>query len=165
MPMVYVGLGSNLAGPVEQVRRALVELNCISCTRRIMASSLYRSAPLGPANQPNYVNAVAQLETGLPPVPLLDALQAIEQRHGRTRLGERWGPRTLDLDLLLYGSDVLHVPGLAIPHPRLAQRAFVLLPLQEIAPDLHVPGRGSLPELLAGCSMGGVVRVDAGPPR
>ncbi|MHB1241278.1 MAG: 2-amino-4-hydroxy-6-hydroxymethyldihydropteridine diphosphokinase [Gammaproteobacteria bacterium] len=143
----YIGLGSNLEDPVRQVCRAFAELDAIARTRCVTRSSLYRSAPMGPAGQPDYINAVAAVETGLSPDALLDALQAIEQTHGRVRGAEHWGPRTLDLDLLLFGAQSRRDVRLTLPHPGLHQRAFVLYPLQEIAPDLVIPGYGLLREL------------------
>jgi len=140
----YIGLGSNLADPVSQVKSALVALDGITATRCIKHSSLYLSAPLGPANQPDYINAVAAVDTALSAFDLLVNLQEIEHRHGRTRNGERWGPRTLDLDLLLYGKEQFHDDSLTIPHPGLCERNFVLYPLYEIAPRLVMPGLGKL---------------------
>jgi 2-amino-4-hydroxy-6-hydroxymethyldihydropteridine diphosphokinase len=146
----YVGLGANLGEPRRQVEAALSELDAIPCTRRLTASSLYRSAPVGYAHQPEYVNAVAELETGLAAPALLAALQAIESRHGRSRSFAN-APRTLDLDILLFGDALLSEPGLTIPHPRMHERAFVLRPLLEIAPDVVVPGRGAAQDLLRAC--------------
>jgi len=131
----YVGLGSNLDDPAEQVRAALGELEHLPQTRLAAASSLYRSRPLGYAAQPDFVNAVAALDTALEPLALLAELQAIEARHGRAR-SFRNAPRTLDLDLLLYGDQTIDQPGLIVPHPRMHERAFVLQPLLEIAPQL-----------------------------
>lgn len=143
----YIGLGSNLDDPVQQVRTAFQELDQIPETRLIRTSSLYRSDPVGPAGQPDYINAVAELETTLAALALLRALQSIEQNHRRVRL-ERWGPRTLDLDLLIYSDQRVNEPDLIVPHPMIAERAFVLYPLAEIAPDLLIPGYDSLPALL-----------------
>ncbi len=154
----YVGLGSNLEGPREQLERAFDELERLPGTRLAGRSPLYRSPPMGPQDQPDYVNAVAVLETALAPHRLLAALQAIEAAHGRRR-ERRWGPRTLDLDLLLYGDRVIDTPDLAVPHPGLAQRAFVLRPLLDVAPDLVVPGLGPVERLLAECGDGGLVRL------
>ena len=150
--IAYVGLGSNQDNPVGQVRHALAELAVLPATRLFVSSRIYRSAPLGPANQPDYINAVAALETRLPADTLLAALQAIESRHGRVRGPVRWGPRTLDLDLLLYGDAVIDAPDLQVPHPGLPERVFVLYPLNEIAPRLAVPGRGTVRELLQQCA-------------
>ncbi len=129
------------------MRRAFDELARIPASRVTARSPLYRSAPLGPPDQPDYINAVAALETGLAPHALLEELRAIERRHGRLRDGTRWGPRTLDLDLLLYGDALLETPELSLPHPGLHQRAFVLYPLHDVAPALQVPGKGSVREL------------------
>ena len=136
----YVGLGSNLDDPVRHLRQALVDLAGIPETGGLRHSRLYRNPPLGPPGQPDYVNAVAVIETGLGPHALLAALQAIEVRHGRVRGLERWGPRTLDLDLLVYGAWRSSDPAITVPHPRIAERAFVLWPLFELAPDLEIPG-------------------------
>lgn len=154
--LAYIGLGSNLELPARQLRGALAELDDLPNTRLIRHSPLYRSAPLGPAGQPDYVNAVALLQTTLGAHALLDALQAIEQRHGRVR-GTRWGPRTLDLDLLLYGDQQIETPRLRVPHPQLHRRAFVLVPLRDIAPeDLDLPGLGRLVDYLPALSAHGL---------
>ena len=135
MTVAYVGVGSNLEDPRTQVLTALDELDRLPDTRLVKKSSLYRSAPLGHADQPDFINAVAQLDTGLPAARLLAEMQALESRHRRTR-SFRDAPRTLDLDLLLYGDLNVRTPQLAIPHPRMHERAFVLKPLLEIAPHL-----------------------------
>ena len=152
----YVGLGGNLDGPRDQVERAFVELDGLPGTRCVAKSRLYRSAPMGSAGQPDYINAVAKLETQLAPEALLLALQGIEKAHGRTRSGERWGPRTLDLDILLYTDQCVDHPELQIPHPGIAERAFVLYPLHEVAGDMEIPGHGLLSELLKNCSPEGL---------
>ena len=151
----YVGLGSNLNNPRMQIRSALMALDAIPGTCCVSASSLYRSRPLGPAGQPDYLNAVAGLDTRLSADKLLDQLHLIEEQHGRVRT-ERWGPRTLDLDLLLYGNQVMTDEHLTVPHPGLTERNFVLYPLHEIAPQLHIPGAGSLAGLLERCSSAGL---------
>ncbi|HXH03734.1 MAG TPA: 2-amino-4-hydroxy-6-hydroxymethyldihydropteridine diphosphokinase [Candidatus Competibacteraceae bacterium] len=157
--LAYIGLGANLEAPRRQVEAALEELAALPDSRLLARSPLYRSTPLGgPEGQPDYVNAAAAIETTLPPYALLDALQAIEQAHGRVRT-VRWGPRTLDLDLLLYGDLVQDDPRLILPHPRLHERAFVLYPLHDIAPALVVPGRGTLAELLERCACAGLERL------
>lgn len=149
MTRCYIALGSNLDDPLSQVRQAMTELQELAESRLISVSSLYRSKPMGPAEQPDYINAVAAIDTGLSPHALLDALQAIEQAHGRVRKGERWGPRTLDLDVLLYGEQVIDDQRLIIPHPGIAERAFVLYPLSEItSEDFNIPGHGPLQALL-----------------
>jgi len=144
---VYVGLGSNLEVPAQQVCRAFGELNGIPNTRCLACSSLYVSAPVGPPNQPDYINAAATLLTGLDPRDLLNHLQSIERAHGRER-GERWGPRTLDLDLLVFGETIMNTRELVLPHPEICNRDFVLLPLHEIAPELRIPGMGALVDLI-----------------
>lgn len=150
--VVYVGLGSNQDQPVRQVRTACRELADLPATRLLICSPLYKSAPLGPPDQPDYVNAVAALETGLTAAALLTELQALETHHGRVRGAVRWGPRTLDLDLLLYGDAVIDTPALQVPHPGLPERVFVLYPLVDIAPELEVPGQGPVRQLLARCA-------------
>lgn len=143
MARAYIGLGSNLESPLEQVCRAMAALRQLSQTTLLMASPLYRTAPMGgPPGQADYINAVVALETILDPIELLDALQAIENAHGRVRT-EHWGPRTLDLDILLYDELVMETERLTLPHPGLLQRGFVLYPLADIAPDLVLPD-GSL---------------------
>jgi 2-amino-4-hydroxy-6-hydroxymethyldihydropteridine diphosphokinase len=124
----YIGLGSNLQQPIQQVKQALLHLAELPQTHLLNASPLYRSAPLGPADQPDYINAVAALATRLSPLALLDALQTIERQQGRVREGERWGPRTLDLDLLLYAEQKIQNDRLRVPHPGLGERNFVLYP-------------------------------------
>ena len=138
----YVGLGSNLQLPARQIDEALGLLAGIRGTRLVAASSLYRSTPFGGVEQPDFVNAVAALLTTLSPGQLLAELQEVELRQGRERDGTRWGPRVLDLDLLVYSDVRIAEPGLTVPHPGIAERNFVLLPLGEIAPDLVVPGLG-----------------------
>ncbi len=157
---VYVGLGSNLDDPLEQLRQALRELNGLASTRLVQVSSLYRSIPMGPPGQPDYLNAVVALDTSLVPVDLLHVLQGIEEFHRRERTGERWGPRTLDLDILLYGDQEIHTDFLQIPHTGLHERNFVLYPLAEIVDDLMIPGHGSLQSLLQSCSQEGLQRLD-----
>ena len=147
----FIGLGANLGDPESQVRRAFATLAELPGTRLLAASSLYRSAPVGVGAQPDFINAVAAIETQLAPRALLEALLAAERRFGRRR--EFPGaPRTLDLDLLLYGDRVIAEPGLIVPHPRMHERAFVLAPLAEIAPDIAIPGKSSAGELLAACT-------------
>lgn len=142
-----VALGSNLADPAAQVRGAFAELAALPDTRLVARSRLYRTRAVGPP-QPDYVNAAALLQTRLDPDTLFDALLAIEAAHGRTR-GERWGPRTLDLDLLVYGDAVIDTPRLTVPHPQLPRRPFVLVPLAEVAAGLEVPGLGRVGDLCA----------------
>jgi 2-amino-4-hydroxy-6-hydroxymethyldihydropteridine diphosphokinase len=159
MAEALVGLGANLEDPLRQVNQAIVELHDIEHTQVLAVSSLYRSAPVGYADQPDFINAVVKLQSQLTPHELLDALHAIENRHGRRR-SRRNAPRTLDLDLLLYGTLVLDEDGLILPHPRMHERAFVLLPLAEIAPDASVPGHPPLSQLLAQVDRNGVVKLD-----
>jgi len=154
----YIGLGSNLQNPLQQLCWALQALAALPGSSDLVRSPLYRSEPLGPPGQPPYINAVAGVMTKLPAVELLRALQAIETAQGRVR-NERWGPRTLDLDILLYGDSVQTDPQLSIPHPRLAERAFVLYPLADIAPDLVIPGLGKLAERLHACPYLGLERL------
>jgi 2-amino-4-hydroxy-6-hydroxymethyldihydropteridine diphosphokinase len=149
--VAFVGLGSNLADPESKVRTGLAALGRLPQTRLLAQSSLYRSAPVGHADQPDFVNAVAMAETGLAPRELLDALHGIEQAHGRER-AFRNAPRTLDLDLLLYDDASISEPGLDVPHPRMHERAFVLAPLTEIAPGCTIPGKGPAEDWLARCS-------------
>ncbi len=160
MSTAYIALGSNLADPRRQVCAAFEALARLPDTRLLARSDLYRSTPMGPADQPDYINAVARLETALAPLELLDALQAIEQQQGRVRHGERWGPRTLDLDLLLFADTIIEEPRLTVPHPGLAQRNFVLTPLMDIADKaLIIPGQGTLAELQARCRADGLERL------
>ncbi|ANB18693.1 2-amino-4-hydroxy-6-hydroxymethyldihydropteridine diphosphokinase [Dokdonella koreensis] len=148
--LAWVGLGSNLADPVAQVRAGLDALAALPSTDVLARSRLYRTAPWGRTDQPVFVNAVARLSTALVPLDLLDALLGIERRHGRDRNSDlRWGPRTLDLDLLLYGDRRIEHARLTIPHPRLRERAFVLVPLAELDPELSIPGDGRVQDLLA----------------
>ena len=147
MTRAFVGIGSNLEEPVKQVGEAFEELDRLPGTRVLERSSLYRSAPLGYAGQPDFVNAVAGLDTGMSAEALLSALLDIEARHGRRRSFAN-APRTLDLDLLLYGNSVFDSKTLKLPHPRMHERAFVLRPLLEIAPGIEIPGLGSADALL-----------------
>jgi len=155
----YVALGSNLDDPVAQIARAMDALGELPDTRLVLRSSLYRSRPFGPVEQPDFVNAVAGLLTALEPARLLQCLQATEARLGRERPVVRWGPRRIDLDLLVHGGTRIAQPELTVPHPGIAERAFVLVPLAEIAPDLLVPGAGSVRDLLARVDSSGVERL------
>ncbi|MCU7932263.1 MAG: 2-amino-4-hydroxy-6-hydroxymethyldihydropteridine diphosphokinase [Candidatus Thiodiazotropha sp. (ex Codakia rugifera)] len=157
----YIGLGSNLDDPRQQVQTALRELSVLSSSYLLNHSSLYKSRPVGSQFQPDYINAVATILTILDPYQLLDHLQALERVHGRVRDGERWGPRTLDLDLLLYGDGTINTPRLQIPHPEMVNRIFVLLPLSEVAPmEMEIPGEGVLKSLLGDLSEGGIERLE-----
>ncbi len=139
MTRAAVALGSNLEDPEAQVRRGFEALAALPATRLVARSALHRTAPVGYADQPDFINACALLETELAPRALLDALLEIERRHGRVR-GIPNGPRTLDLDIVLYGDRVVDEPGLRIPHPRMREREFVLAPLREVWPDAVIPG-------------------------
>ena len=158
MSIAYIALGANLGDPATTVRAAFGALANLPESRVLHCSSLYRTAPVGLADQPEFINAVAKLETTLAPEALLDALHEIEQRFGRVR-AERNGPRTLDLDLLLYDDQFIDLPRLTLPHPRLHLRAFVLQPLAEIAPDLAIPGRGTVAAWLPAVANQGIVRL------
>ena len=154
----FVGLGANLGEPESQVRRAIAALGTLPRTRLVAASSLYRSAPVGVGEQPDFINAVARLETTLTARELLDELLTLEARFGRERPAPG-APRTLDLDLLLYGDRVIAAPGLVVPHPRMHERAFVLAPLAEIAAETSIPRKGSVKTLLAVCRNQKVERI------
>lgn len=160
MIRAYVALGANLGHPAATVRAALAALSEIPESALIAASSLYRTAPLGLKHQPDFINAVAALDTALAPLALLEALFAIEARFGRSR-GVKNAPRTLDLDLLLYGESRMNEARLTLPHPRMHERAFVLAPLAEIAPECSIPGHGGVSELLASCRGQDVARIVA----
>ncbi len=149
MVKTFIGLGSNLANPEQQIRQAIAHLQQVPKSELVAVSPLYKSTPLGGMAQPDYINAVAQLDTTLSPLQLLDALQTIETQQGRVRSEERWAARTIDLDLLLYDEEIINTERLIIPHPGLLQRSFVLYPLYQIAPDLMVPGYGKLEAYLA----------------
>jgi len=155
---IYLGLGSNLDAPIEQLRAARAAVVNVSGILEIAFSSLYRSPPMGSQNQPDYVNAVMAIETDLLPLELLATTQTIENEHGRIRQ-ERWGARTLDIDILLFGDEVLNFPELCVPHYGMTERAFVLQPLFEIAPDLDIPTHGKIGDLVARCSLDGLERL------
>lgn len=157
----FIALGSNLGDPAQQVAGAVREIDAVAGVRVTARSSLYRTAPVGYLDQPDFVNAVICVETSLPPRRLLDALLAIERVHGRERDFPN-APRTLDLDILLYGDVTLHEPGLTLPHPRMHERAFVLKPLAEIAPELVLPGRGTVAELARDVGGAGVAPLEDG---
>jgi len=149
--LAYIGLGSNLDRPIEQLRAGLAALAALPDTTLDRCSAFYLTAPVGRLDQPDFINAVCRVYTALAPPTLLQQLLAIEAGRGRERR-EIGGPRSLDLDLLLYGDEVCDRPGLTLPHPRLHLRAFVLYPLYELAPRLVIPGRGALAELLPACA-------------
>ncbi|SON48248.1 2-amino-4-hydroxy-6-hydroxymethyldihydropteridine diphosphokinase [Vibrio tapetis] len=148
MITAYIAIGSNLADPVEQAKLAIEALKSVPKSTFVNASSLYSSTPMGPQDQPDYINAVAEITTELTPMELLDCTQAIELEHGRVRKDERWGPRTLDLDILLYGDEVIDTERLTIPHYGMKVREFVLYPLSEIEPNLQLPDGTKLANLL-----------------
>jgi 2-amino-4-hydroxy-6-hydroxymethyldihydropteridine diphosphokinase len=154
----FVGLGGNVGEPTRHLEQAFDALDRLPRTKLVRRSSLFRSAPLGYADQPEFVNAVAELETELPAPQLLAELHAIENEHGRSRSFPN-APRTLDLDLLLFGSALIDAPGLTVPHPRMHERAFVLEPLVEIAPLTMIPGRGPAMDLLLRCKGQVVERI------
>lgn len=159
MTRAYVALGANLGEPRQQLRAALDELDRLPKTRVTARSSFYRSAPLDHVHQPEFLNSVAQIDTGLAPGALLDRLQEIERHHGRQR-SFAGAPRTLDLDLLLYGSQTIASARLTVPHPRMHERAFVLLPLLELDSAISVPGKGPAKSLLPACSSQKIERIE-----
>ena len=159
LAVAYIALGSNLENPELQVSQAMNDLGTLDQTQLVAKSSLYRSAPVGYADQPDFVNAVAKMATRLSPKKLLEALLLAEQQRGRVRTFQN-APRTLDLDILLYNDLIIHEDGLTIPHPHMHQRAFVLAPLFEIAPDALIPGRGRVADLLAACETQHLKKID-----
>ncbi|MFC6838819.1 2-amino-4-hydroxy-6-hydroxymethyldihydropteridine diphosphokinase [Xanthomonas theicola] len=155
-----IGLGGNLGDAVATLRAALATLDTLPQTRLLRASQLYRSPPWGNQTQPDFVNAAAVLQTALPAPALLRVLLALERRHGRQRArGERWAPRTLDLDLLLYADAVIDLPGLQVPHPYLHLRGFALLPLAEIAAEATIPGHGTVRDVRDRIGSDGIVAI------
>jgi 2-amino-4-hydroxy-6-hydroxymethyldihydropteridine diphosphokinase len=159
MPIAYIGLGSNLNDPVRQVTEAMMELERLPATRLLARSSLYRSKPFGVTDQPDYINAAVKLDTRLTAGRLMENLLNIENRHGRVRGPVRWLPRTLDLDLLLYGRRRIRSKTLVVPHPEIAKRNFVLMPLAELSPDLNIPGQGQARVLLQRISAADIVKI------
>ena len=157
----WIGLGSNLCDPPAQIAAAVIALARLPQSGLLRQSSLYRSAPWGVADQPEFVNAVVLIDTGLSPHDLMQSLLAIERDFGRQRSATRWGPRILDLDVLLYSDRIIDEPGLRVPHPHLRERAFVLLPLAEISPRLHVPGQGPVRRLLDAVDVSGCRKIDS----
>jgi 2-amino-4-hydroxy-6-hydroxymethyldihydropteridine diphosphokinase len=155
----YIALGSNLDSPREQIQRALEHISQLPSTLLIAHSGLYQSAPLGPVEQPEFINAVAGVLTQLPPIELLRALKQAEQSLGRQRPIVRWGPRSIDLDLLVHAQEQIESAELTIPHPGITERNFVLYPLLDIAPDLLVPGKGVVRTLAACVSVEGLRRI------
>jgi 2-amino-4-hydroxy-6-hydroxymethyldihydropteridine diphosphokinase len=156
---VYVGLGSNLDDPCRQIERACAKLEALAESRFVVRSSLYRTPPFGPVAQPDFVNAAAGMLTRRTAPDFLVALKQIEGELGRAAPRVRWGPRRIDLDLLVFGRAQLDEPALRVPHPGIAERAFVLVPLAEIAPDLLVPGQGSVATLRDRIDASAVVRL------
>lgn len=145
----HIGLGSNLDAPIRRIEHAIGELATLPSTRVLRRSRLFRTPPWGLREQPDFINAAVEIETALAPIDLLRELLAIERRGGRVRDGARWGPRVIDLDLLLYDGRTLREPGLELPHPRMHERAFVLVPLADLDADIDVPGHGRVGELAA----------------
>ena len=156
MTQVFIALGANLGAPLTQIHQAVVALQQLHRTRFIACSPLYGSRPMGPSDQPDYVNGVAWLDTELTPHQLLDATQQIELDLGRVRKAERWGPRTLDLDLLLFGQEQVQDERLTIPHYGMKDRAFVLVPLFDLVPDLQLPCGRALRDWVAPCDRSGL---------
>jgi 2-amino-4-hydroxy-6-hydroxymethyldihydropteridine diphosphokinase len=148
MTIVYIGLGSNMRSPRQQIKSAIKSIGKIASTRVLKASSLYKSKPVGPQNQNDYINAVVKVETELMPLELLDCMQNIENQYGRIR-EERWGPRILDLDILMFGKEIIQDHKLTIPHSEIENRSFVLVPLAEIDSNCLIPGKGMISDLLA----------------
>ncbi len=158
----YIGLGSNLEDPVAQIKEALEELDAIPDTVLVEKSSLYSCKPMGPEDQPDYVNAVAGLDTLLSPEELLETLIEIEDGQGRKRDGEKWGPRIIDLDLLLYGKKKIKTDTLVVPHPGMHERDFVMYPLAEIAGNITIPGKGLMSKRYAACEKHGLKKLITG---
>ncbi|MFQ5470566.1 MAG: 2-amino-4-hydroxy-6-hydroxymethyldihydropteridine diphosphokinase [Gammaproteobacteria bacterium] len=157
---VYIGLGSNLDDPVGQIRTAVCSLDELYGSKVITQSSLYQSEPMGPRGQPKFINAVVRLDTSLSAHELLDNLQKIEVRQGRIRSRKRWGPRTLDLDILLFGNEIVKDDILVVPHPGLSEREFVLYPLYEIAPDVKIPELGNIEKIIKKCPLRNMIRIE-----
>ncbi len=156
---VFIGLGSNLENPLEQIKTAIKDMKAMVDTELVACSSLYKSPPMGPQDQPDYINAVIELDTILTPHSLLDELQKIEQQHGRVRK-RHWGERTLDLDVLVYGEQILNDDRLIVPHPGIAERAFVVYPLAELDNSLVIPGLGNVAQLVEACPRNGLQQVE-----
>ena len=156
MIRTFIALGANLADPLGQIERAVAALQALPDSRFVACSPLYRSRPMGPADQPDYINGVAYIETRLSPHALLDQTQRIELEQGRVRKAERWGPRTLDLDLLLFGQEQVQDERLTIPHYGMKDRAFVLVPLFDLVPDLQLPCGSALRDWVATCDRSGL---------
>ena len=159
--LTYIGLGCNLGERLANLSSALQAIKALPDCKEVVCSSVYETEPMGPSDQPDFLNAVVSMQTQLDAHELLLNLQHIEDIHGRERKGERWGPRTLDLDILLYGDDIIETETLRVPHPGIAERSFVLLPLQELAPELMIPGVGKVASLVAQCRQFGIRRLNS----
>jgi len=159
--VAFIGRGSNIKDPQTQIKNALANIHKHTQISNQNYSQQYASAPMGPKDQPDYVNAVCQITTSLTPIELLDVLQGIEQMHGRERIGEKWGPRTLDLDILLFNNLSMDNDRLTIPHYGMAQREFVLVPLFEISPDMIMQDGKPIAAWVAQCSLDGLKRLAA----
>ena len=157
--VAYLGLGSNLQDPVAQLQQAIGELSDLPSSQLLSHSSLYGSKPMGPQDQPDYVNAVAKISTNLTPLALLDAIQQLEQNHRRIR-ERHWGPRTLDVDLLLFDDQTIITERLTVPHVGIRERNFVLYPLAEINPQLELPDGTALAQLLDNCPLADLIKLD-----
>ena len=155
----WLGLGSNLQQPVVQLRQALARLDDADGLEVLRVSSFYRTPPWGDEQQDDFINAVAEIETSLDPIPLLRTLQSLENAMGRQRSGRRWGPRLIDIDLLLYGDQQYHSADLEVPHPRMHERAFVLIPLSELDAELEIPGHGAVTGLLQPLDESGICKL------
>ena len=155
---VYIGLGSNLKDPTHQIQSALTELKDLAVDAKMDVSPFYNTQPIGPQNQPEFVNAVVGFDTQLPAQDLLEQLFKIEDAHGRVRQAQQWSARTLDLDLLLYGEALISSEQLVVPHPHMHERAFVLQPLIDVAADCLIPGRGLAADLLQQCDRSGITQ-------
>lgn len=159
MNRVFIGLGSNLDDPLLQIKEAIEQLKRLKSLKFINVSGLYSSAPMGPQDQPDYINAVVEVATSLTAEQLLDELQAIENKQGRER-SERWGARTLDLDILLYGDEIINTARLTVPHSGISERNFVLYPLSDLVDsDFKLPKFGKISDLLTACSITGIKRL------
>ncbi|MBI3545448.1 MAG: 2-amino-4-hydroxy-6-hydroxymethyldihydropteridine diphosphokinase [Gammaproteobacteria bacterium] len=157
----YIGLGSNMTDPVAQVHSGFTALGQMALTRIDACSSLYRTAPIGQQDQADFINAVCRVKTRIAPKALMQRLLDIERAHGRVRAGDKGGPRSLDLDLLLYDDELIESAALTVPHPRLHERAFVLYPLFELDPEMLIPGRASVRELMRQCSAQRVQKINS----
>ena len=156
--IAFIGIGSNLENPQQQVETAITELSTSNSTSVLRKSNLYKTKPVGPQDQPDFINAVVEISTLFQPLELLDFLQSIEQVHGRVRTSH-WGARTLDLDLLLYNDQEINHPRLTVPHPEMIYRAFVLVPLADIQKKISIPGYGELGTLIEHVDKTGVIKI------